>query len=431
MKKRRLYWVVSIALFLPFLLLTSIIALQKVEKSNGDIIIRFDDYGVWCNHDWIEIEKDLIAVHEKYGIKISFAAIPESRYTLSYHPLSPKSYPKEIENRGFNPYPLQEGSERVNVLKESVARGISEVTLHGFYHPKGYSNNLNTEFYGLPYDVQYFKLSEGKVILDSLFNTCVTTLVPPHNTYDNLTLDLLEDIGYKCISAKKPASTAPTPTTGNISCLWHTNSDFHELMNFFDKQNHYNNEPTPILMLHHTSFTKGGFYDTSLMRDYECFLSSLHEKDVSNYHFADIYENPSFLKKNDHLRKEVFGVLLDIGLSTKAATRVVSLSSFMPLTIVMVLLAVSLFFVFCGFWIIVVRLFIILGGCLYKRYSKLVLSLSVVVSFIYSVHVLSLFSRLNLYEWTVLLSSRMVLLYMLLAFIIVNCFYNKSFSRHG
>ena len=154
MKKYRL-WALSLVLFIPFLLFITIIALQKVERSNGDIIIRFDDYGVWCNQDWLEIEKDLIAVHEKYGIKISFATIPDSRYTLNYHPLSPKSYPKEIENRDFNPYPLQAGSERVNVLKESVAKGISEVTLHGFYHPKGYSNNLNTEFYGVPYDVQY------------------------------------------------------------------------------------------------------------------------------------------------------------------------------------------------------------------------------------------------------------------------------------
>ena len=430
MKKRIRFWVLSFALFVPFILLIFIIALQKVEKSNGDIIIRFDDYGVWCNKDWLEIEKDLIDIHDKYGIKISFATIPESRYMLNYHPLSPKSYPKEVENSVYNPYPLKEGSDRVNVLKESVVKGISEVTLHGFYHPKGYSNNLNTEFYGLPYDVQFFKLSEGKKILDSLFNTCVTTLVPPHNTYDNLTLDLLEDIGYKCVSAKQPASTAPTSTTGNIACLWHTNSDFHDLVSFFGRQDHYANEPTPILMLHHTSFTKGGIYDTSLMRDYESFLGMLHDKNVSNYHFADIYENPSFLKRNEHLKKEVFSVLLGIGLSTKAAVRVVSLSSFVPLNIVLLLLAVSIFFVFCGFWIIVVRLFNIFCGSLYKKILKLVLSFSVVVSIIYAIYVFSLFSRLNLFEWTVLLSSRMVLLYMLLAFIVVNCFYNKSFSKH-
>jgi hypothetical protein len=258
MKKKKKLWIVSLALFIPFLLLTSIIAFQKVEKSNGDIIIRFDDYGVWCNQDWLEIEKDLIAVHEKYGIKISFATIPESKYTLNYHPLSPKVYPKKIENRDFNPYPLQVGSDRVNILKGSVAKGISEVTLHGFYHPKGYSNNLNTEFYGVSYDVQYYKLSQGKRILDSLFNTNVTTLVPPHNTYDNLTLDLLEDIGYKCVSAKRPTATAPTPMTGNIACLWHTNSDFHNLINYFEKQEHFTDEPTPILMLHHTNFTTGG-----------------------------------------------------------------------------------------------------------------------------------------------------------------------------
>ena len=258
MKKKKLLWVIPILLFLPALLLSSIIAFQNVQKSNGSIIIRFDDYGVWCNKDWLEIEKDLIALHEKYGIKISFATIPESRYPLIFHPMSPKSYPKEIENKAYNLYPLEDGSERVRVLRESVAKGISEVTLHGYYHPKGYSNVMNTEFYGESYDTQYHKLSQGKRLLDSLFNTNVTTLVPPHNTYDNLTLNILEDLGYKCISAKQPSKTAPVSTTGNIACLWHTNSDFHELVNYFEACEHFEEEPTIVLMLHHTSFTSGG-----------------------------------------------------------------------------------------------------------------------------------------------------------------------------
>lgn len=430
MKKKRL-WALMLVLFVPFLLLVSIIASQKVEKSNGDIIIRFDDYGVWCNQDWLEIEKDLISVHEKYGIKISFATIPESRYTLNYHPLSPKSYPKKIENNNFNPYPLQAGSERVNVLKESVAKGISEVTLHGFYHPKGYSNNLNTEFYGVPYDVQYYKLQQGKRILDSLFNTNVTTLVPPHNTYDNLTLDLLEDIGYKCISAKQPTITAPISATGNIACLWHTNSDFHQLTDYFEKQDHYINEPTPVLMLHHTSFTNGGGYDSSLMRDYEGFLKILKEKDVKNYHFADVYEDTSFLLKNDHLKKEVYKVLLGIGLSTKVATKLITVDSFIPLSIMLSLLAISLLSLFCGLWFIVILVSNRYLQVINLICSKKVLGVSIGLSIVYALYILISFSKLNLLGWTMLLSGRFLLIYIFLAFVIVSSFYNISILRHG
>ena len=432
MKKEKRLWFLPLVLFVPFLLLVSIIALQKVERSNGDIIIRFDDYGVWCNQDWIEIEKNLIAVHEKYGIKISFATIPESRYTLNYHPLSPKSYPKDIENRDFNPYPLRVGSERVNVLKESVAKGISEVTLHGFYHPKGYTNNLNTEFYGVSYDVQYFKLARGKEILESLFNTNVTTLVPPHNTYDNLTLDLLEELGYKCISAKQPAYTAPISETGNIACLWHTNSDFHELINYYDKQKHYSDEPTQILMLHHTSFTKEGNYDTSLMHEYEGFLKVLQEKAVNNYHFADVFKDSSFLKKNLHLRKEVYKALLGMGLSTKVATKVIAIDSNMSLTLLLFLLAMSLISLFCGLWLFVIL--ICDSGNLQALHlisSKKVLGVSIGLSIIYLIYILYSFSKINLIRWTMLLSNRIFLLYVLLAFVIVNLLFNSIINKHG
>lgn len=418
MKKRKALWMVSVALFLPFLLLISIIAAQKVEKSNGDIIIRFDDYGVWCNQDWLEIEKDLIDVHEKYGIKISFATIPESRYTLNYHPLSPKAYPKEIENKDFNPYPLQEGSERVNILKESVSKGISEVTLHGFYHPKGYSNNLNTEFYGIPYDVQYYKLSQGKRILDSLFNTNVITLVPPHNTYDNLTLDLLEDIGYKCISAKRPTATAPVSMTGNIACLWHTNSDFHELINYFKRQEHFTNEPTPVLMLHHTSFTTGGGYNSPLMHEYESFLKVLHEKNVSDYHFADICEDASFIKKNNHTRKELFYSLLGLGLSNRMAVKAVELDHFMPSSLLFVLIVFSLILLLTGISLLTLSLMQGKAKQYFERNIKKILWPISVLMVVYGIYVLFVFSKLQLIGWPMLLSFRFILLYLLISLVL-------------
>lgn len=423
MKKKSLFWVVFIALFLPCLLLTFIISLQKVEKSNGDIIIRFDDYGVWCNHDWLEIEKDLIAVHEKYGIKISFATIPESRYTLNYHPLSPKSYPKEIENRSFNPYPLHVGSERVNFLKESVAKGISEVTLHGFYHPKGYSNNLNTEFYGVSYDVQYGKLFRGKQILDSLFNTNVTTLVPPHNTYDNLTLNLLEDIGYKCISAKCPTTTAPISETGNIACLWHTTSSFQELKNYFESREHYKDEPTPLLMLHHTNFTEGGRYKPSLMRDYEGFLKVLKEKKVRNYHFSDVYGDLSFIKKNDHIRKELYYSLWSLGLSNKMAVKIVELDRIMPSAVLFVLIVIYLISFFST--VLLVAITIIQGRAkhFFIYNEKKILWSELFLASSYGLYIFVVFSKLKLLGWPMLLSYRMILLYLLISLLLSSLSY--------
>lgn len=277
------------------------VAIQHVETSKPKVIIRFDDYGVQCNHDWIQIEEEIIRLHEKYNVKLTFSVIPESRYPLVRHPLSPQSYPVEVDSLRVNclyPSPDSEGSQRISILREAVEKGIIEVALHGYYHPKGYSNTeKNTEYYNIPYDTQYWKLNNGKYILDSLFNTNVTTLVPPHNTYDKLTLDLLQEFGFKCISAKPNSFDAPLDDRLQIRYLWYTTADFKQFFNTL-KQPHYTNEPVQILQLHHTNFTTNGICDVQKISDYEKLLQYISYSDIPNYTFAGF---PSSENDNNEL----------------------------------------------------------------------------------------------------------------------------------
>lgn len=125
---------------IPFLLLLIFISTQRVEEGKPKVIIRIDDYGVWCNPDWLQIEEDIIRLHEKYDVKLTYAVILDSGYPLSRHLLSPQAYPVSVEGKISNPYPLVAGSKRVEILKESTQKGFIEVALHGYYHPKGYNN---------------------------------------------------------------------------------------------------------------------------------------------------------------------------------------------------------------------------------------------------------------------------------------------------
>ena len=279
---------------------------SKPQLGRAKIVIRFDDYGVWCNSDWITIEEEILKLHELYGVKISFGVIPNSKYPLIAHPLSPSVYPKEYENLDNNPYPLSKGSKRVAILKESVQKGISEVALHGLSHPKGYSNTLNTEFYGLPYDLQYSKLLEGKNQLEYLFDCKVSTFIPPHNTYDNLTLDLLHDLGFKCVSGCHTGSFSPRCDSLNLQYLWFKYDNLED----FDKElfgrRHYEFEPLSVIMLHHTNFTKNGKIDYDKITEYERFLCRICENKIPSYCFSDVPENEIkifntnyFLRHND------------------------------------------------------------------------------------------------------------------------------------
>ena len=63
--------------------------------------------------------------------------------------------------------------------------------------------------------------------------------------------------------------------------------------------------------------------------------------------------------------------------------------------------------------------------------SKKFLGISVGLSIFYAIFILTSFSKLNLLRWTMLLSTRMFLMYILIAFVFVSLFYNISILRHG
>ena len=264
------------------------LSVKQATRGNAKVIIRFDDYGVWCNHDWVTIEEEVIRLHEKYNVKISFGVVPNSEYPLLFHPLSPPVYPKKYENLEANPYPLEKGSKRVDILKSSIKKGIAEAALHGFNHPKGYSNLKNTEFYGMPYDIQYYKLQQGKKYIEELFENEVTTFIPPHNTYDKLTLDLLSEFGFKTISGKYINPDSPRCEKLGLNYLWFKYDDIVALNNQLFTKLHYKYEPINIVMLHHTNFTKDGFIDYSKLSKYEAFLKMIKENHVESYCFSNI-----------------------------------------------------------------------------------------------------------------------------------------------
>lgn len=324
--KKNIRKFLPLLLIVPMLLLGYYVAIQNVETSKPKVIIRFDDYGVWCNQDWIQIEEEIIRLHEKYNVKLTYAVIPESRYPLVRHTLSPQSYPAKVDSMRATTFlpPLTEDSQRVIILRDAVQKGVIEVALHGYYHPKGYSNtDKNTEYYNIPYDTQYWKLNNGKNILDSLFNTNVTTLVPPHNTYDNLTLDLIQEFGFNCISAKQNSFDAPLDDRLQIRYLWYTTADCKEFFNTL-KRPHYTNEPVQILMLHHTNFTTDGVRDAQKILDYEELLQYISDSEIPNYTFAEF---PSSENKNNELYyKALYQSLISKGQS-KLAEKVTRLST--------------------------------------------------------------------------------------------------------
>lgn len=333
-----------ILLFIPFIISDN----TKAEKSN--IIIRFDDYGIWCSDTWVDIEEKLLDLHEEYHVKITFGVVPNSIYPVCYHPNSMKFYPpklEEIQTR-YNPHPLVKNSNRVNKLKESFQKGISEIGQHGYYHPKYYSNIKNGEFYGYDYDIQSYKISDGKRILDSLFSSNTTVFIPPHNTYDGLTLNLLQECGFKVVSAKDIDVNSPQDFKLGLKYVPFTTEYFEPIIAKIECNKGLTCGPAPadVLLLHHTSFTDSkGYLDTSKLKRYEYLLSLINKYEINNYHISEAADNIKLLSQNKTLRKHLYHKIYK--LSPQYAYVVLAWNDTL---IILYSLLVCIIIIFISFW---------------------------------------------------------------------------------
>lgn len=329
-------------LFLVFSIVSYLlIVVGEHDKEHAKIIIRFDDYGIWCNDKWVDLEKRLIDLHSDYDVKISFSVVPNSIYPAIYHPKSLNIYPHE--KRGSdNPFPLKPGTNRVEYLKEASKKNIVEVGQHGYHHPKYYSNIKNGEFNGYDYDTQFKKIQEGKSLLDSLFEQNTILFVPPHNSYDNLTLDVLSESGFEIISAKDPSPNSPVDDAIPLSYFPYTTESFQSLANKYNDNDGWTGKGAPmdVLLIHHTSFTNEvGEVSQDKIKEYEDFLSLIQSKGVVSYRFCDIFRNKEISKENDIQRRKLYNKIsllsesfalkvLESGLSYKAIVLLLSLYIF-------------------------------------------------------------------------------------------------------
>lgn len=158
---------------------------QRGSPSKIHLIFRFDDYSE-VSHT--EFERTLLALLERYNIPCTFGVVPFA-YANEWDPLP------QIENHL--------SQEKITLLKPFVENGLVEVALHGFHHntqAKRLNGHIPGEFFGISLEEQGGMVKRGKDYLEEVFSTPVRTFIPPWNTYDEMTLTALVDLGFTCIS---------------------------------------------------------------------------------------------------------------------------------------------------------------------------------------------------------------------------------------
>jgi hypothetical protein len=151
---------------------------KKGDKKIIIIAFRNDDLSVNSN---LTHEESVLNIFWKYGIKQTFAFIP-----------------KRGVNKNFELNYLNEKAPILEALKNWSKQGKIEFAVHGYVHKK--SEGSSGEFDGLPYDSQLGKITDGKRIIDKIFNINVNMFAPPWNQADNNTVKACLNSGIHIFS---------------------------------------------------------------------------------------------------------------------------------------------------------------------------------------------------------------------------------------
>jgi len=157
------------------------------ESRPVTVVFRYDDFG---NATPIEFDRRLIEAFGSRGMSATFSVIPFERRQLEGEPYH--AFPRKV-------LPLR--PDKAELLAEAVRRGTVEAALHGYVHQEVSPEGPWTEFATLPYEQQQRKIVEGKQSLEAVLPGPPVSFVPPFNSYDANTLKVLEEQGFRILSA--------------------------------------------------------------------------------------------------------------------------------------------------------------------------------------------------------------------------------------
>ncbi|MFZ5447430.1 MAG: DUF2334 domain-containing protein [Thermodesulfobacteriota bacterium] len=228
------------------ILLTCFSIIAEANKSTHHItvVFRYDDY---CSRTDTELEKKIIADFKKHQICCTFGVIPfvKAKNYLQFDP-------QEV-------IPLT--PEKIALARDAIKAGAMDAAQHGYSHQTLQTKGWHTEFQTLDYDTQLEKIRTGKVFLEKVLSTPITTFIPPYNSYDAITLEALENLNFQCLSASMNGEIVPSaslkilPGTCGLE-------DFKETVEYARKIVEY--DPIICVVFHQYVFT-----DVEMITEYE------------------------------------------------------------------------------------------------------------------------------------------------------------------
>lgn len=209
-----------------------------------DLALRFDDPSAVSDH---RLESKILGSLAAAAVPLTIAVVPFRQRNGSIHTVAHKNVPHLIE---------------------AHSSGIVEVALHGYSHEPRRTDSP-CEFTGLNSMTQSSMLRESRNLLTQLFAAPIRGLVPPFNSYDEVTASSAETLGFDYLSAGWQGTA-----TANLVYLPRT-CHVHELRQAVSEAR-ANNSLSPIIVavMHHYDFAESGHSSARL--NAESFRELVH-----------------------------------------------------------------------------------------------------------------------------------------------------------
>jgi peptidoglycan/xylan/chitin deacetylase (PgdA/CDA1 family) len=144
------------------------------------VCFRLDDPSASSDHD---LESDILELFARFHVPLCVAAIPFARDP------DRESIPLSAQNAGH--------------LLQAERAGVVEIAQHGHSHVhRGMARSgVRSEFAGVPAAEQARIIEEGRKHLEAVIGHEIYGFVPPWNTYDYATTEILAAAGFEYLSA--------------------------------------------------------------------------------------------------------------------------------------------------------------------------------------------------------------------------------------
>ena len=161
-----------------------------------NVVFRYDDValkGGSTRRDALDLK--VMNLFEREGVPLSVAVIPDDMRELE----------KTQELQG-----AAGASESLLMPFILAHRDLIEVCQHGYCHRRTASSRRPSEFAGRPAADQRLDIEKGRALLAAAGISDISVFIPPHNTFDQDTLDAMAAAGFRAMSAGESLYGAST-----------------------------------------------------------------------------------------------------------------------------------------------------------------------------------------------------------------------------